>query len=108
MSRAFDAWGGVMPQHNIKDAIRPIPKSCKNRDMAMPTAAPYLKPSNRQHQDKLGGYQLEQIKGIVATGKKWLWSPNLPVLPGSQSPQPKASLSVLPSSLTSMWLLLPH
>lgn len=66
----------------------------------MPAAAPYLKPSNRQHQNTLGDYQLEQIKGTVATGKKWLWSPNLPVLLGSQSPQPKASLSVLPSSLT--------
>lgn len=53
---------GVMPQHNIKNAVKPIPKSCKNRAAAMPTAAPYLKHSIRQHQDTLGGYQLEQIK----------------------------------------------
>lgn len=52
---------GVMAQH-IKNAVRPIPKSCKNRAAAMPTAAPYLKPSNRQHQATLGGYRLEQIK----------------------------------------------
>lgn len=53
---------GVMSQHNIKNAVRPIPKSCKNRAAAMPTAAPYLKHSIRQHQATLGGYQLEQIK----------------------------------------------
>lgn len=44
-------------------------KSCKYRATAMPVAAPYLKPSNRQHQNTLGDYQLKQIKETVAQAR---------------------------------------
>lgn len=36
----------------------------------MPTAAPYLKPSNRQHQDTLEATNWNRSKGTVATGKE--------------------------------------